>query len=133
MPPPTQTPFGNWLRRQIVARDMTQAEFAERAGFNKGVVSKWVTGRLNPRPDSLERIADALHVSIDEVLDASGLRPYVAYDDPQVTRLVNKLRNVQPTTERMDLLDRVLDGMLEMDRMVKDAARRRAKLDGRDG
>lgn len=69
--PVRATPFTRWLRDQLARRGWTQQEFADRAGVSQPTVAKWLTGRIEPSPDSMQRIADALYVGIDDVLDAA--------------------------------------------------------------
>lgn len=50
-------------------RTMTQAELSKRSGINLSTIKKYETGILNPKPENLKKIADALNVSIYLFLD----------------------------------------------------------------
>lgn len=56
------------LRRALKARNMTQAELARQIGIDQANVSTYCTGAHTPGIDMLVRIADALHVSLDELV-----------------------------------------------------------------
>ena len=58
---------------QLIARrrkeiGLTQKELAERLGVTNKAVSKWETGGGMPDVSVLETLADALEVSVDELL-----------------------------------------------------------------
>lgn len=94
------TNFGFWLRRQIELRDMTQTEFAKRAGVTTGMVSQWILGRRRPSTDSVDRIADALRCDMDEVLVALGIGSMPTDDPPHVRRIIDLLRRSNVTSDR---------------------------------
>lgn len=52
---------------------LSQAEVAERMGVPQGHVSRWETGRHKPTRENLERIADALGVSLWQLVLAEEL------------------------------------------------------------
>ncbi|MCX4756585.1 helix-turn-helix transcriptional regulator [Kitasatospora purpeofusca] len=71
--------FGVWLGRQLRRAGMSQAEFAEQLGLTRAAVSAWVTGRAQPRPDLMPRIAELLATDVATVVtrdtDAGTTRP----------------------------------------------------------
>ena len=67
------TAFGEWLREQMAAREMTQAELAELVGVTPAAVSWWATGRTAPTRASLERVAHALGYRNADALRAAGV------------------------------------------------------------
>lgn len=67
--------FGVWFEQQLKSREMNQSEFARKLGVKQGMVSNWIRGARIPDPGSCDRIADALGLSIDEVLIQAGHRP----------------------------------------------------------
>lgn len=113
----TKTAFGTWLLMELARREMTQAEFSRRAGFSSGVISLWVNGDRAPSPESCQRIADALFLDIDEVLDAAGIRRNVTLDDPQTAEFIAQLRRVRWNPDRVMAMKSVLGSWLEMDRL----------------
>lgn len=76
MSPPTQrslaATFARQLRSARRARNLTQAEVAERVGIAVEVFGRLERGRALPRADTLARLASALGVSTDSLL---GLAP----------------------------------------------------------
>ena len=50
-------------------RGMTQAEFSEKLGVARGTVAMWETGKSNPRTADLPKIAKALGVPVDRVIE----------------------------------------------------------------
>ncbi|MEU3493660.1 helix-turn-helix transcriptional regulator [Kitasatospora cineracea] len=71
--------FGIWLGRQLRRVGTTQAQFADELGLTRAAVSAWVTGRAQPRPDLMPRIAQLLGTDLATVVtrdtDAGSTRP----------------------------------------------------------
>ena len=73
-----QTPFATLLKRYRAASGLTQEGLAEHAGLSREAVSALERGgRLYPRPDTIELLADALELSAVEraALVRSAARP----------------------------------------------------------
>lgn len=68
------TPFGQWLLARLDERDMRRIDLARATGRSAGLVAKWLY-HSDPRPPSCERIAAALMLPVDQVLEAAGHRP----------------------------------------------------------
>lgn len=67
--PPSGEEFRDRLRKHVRARYPTDAAAARAIGVDKGTLSKWMSGeRPRPQQHSLRKIADALHVSIDDLI-----------------------------------------------------------------
>lgn len=60
--------FSETLTALLRRAGMTQKQLAEKGGFSRGSVSRWVNGSREPRVSALPRIAEALGVDLDEVL-----------------------------------------------------------------
>ncbi|MGA5897904.1 helix-turn-helix transcriptional regulator [Streptomyces venetus] len=59
--------FGPWLSRQLKLARMTQTQLAETVDVTRAAVSAWITGRATPRPETIERIAQALNTDLATV------------------------------------------------------------------
>jgi transcriptional regulator with XRE-family HTH domain len=64
----TEQDVCNTIRGALDARGLTQAALARRMGASKGSVHAWVHGDQMPRLDTLERIAEALDTTVQELL-----------------------------------------------------------------
>jgi len=60
------------LRRLRKAKGVTQENFANDSGFDRGYISGVERGVRNPSAQVLERIADALGVDVAELFDAEA-------------------------------------------------------------
>lgn len=67
--------FSNRLKQLRKERGLTQIQFAQ--GFNvaSGTIAMWETGKREPDFDTVRRIADFFHVSIDYLLGEDKERP----------------------------------------------------------
>jgi transcriptional regulator with XRE-family HTH domain len=65
-------PFGQWLRRQLIRREMKQADLARKLEMRPGVVSYWLSDKRVPSVVSCYLIADALDLPSSHVLTAAG-------------------------------------------------------------
>ena len=73
--------FPERLRLAREARELNQAELAERAGLQASAISHFETGTRKPSFANLKRLADALEVSTDYLLGRSKAMSDVATAD----------------------------------------------------
>jgi transcriptional regulator with XRE-family HTH domain len=70
----------------------SQAELAEKIGSHLSHVTRMETGKYNPSVDVLVKLADALEVSVDQLLSENGKAGEVHYEDQTFAerlRLIN--------------------------------------------
>lgn len=60
--------FSKNLRDLVAKSHRNQVELADLCGVSKGTFNDWVHGRNYPRPDKMERLAEALGVKEYELL-----------------------------------------------------------------
>lgn len=65
--------YGERIRAIRKEKGMTQKQVADRCGMADSAIRKYESGRQNPKLDTLKKIADALEVSIDVLLDIKPL------------------------------------------------------------
>jgi transcriptional regulator with XRE-family HTH domain len=61
--------FGAQVRFRRRAREMTQAQLAERAGVSRATIARIETGEANPDLDTMSKIARGLGVPTAELLE----------------------------------------------------------------
>lgn len=93
--------FGEWLRSAIIARGMTQNEFAIAIGVSKSTVSRWINGDT-PKGQFIEKIADVLVLSYDFVNTKVGYRPKELDDEGE--DIVK--REILPMIQKIDWSDK---------------------------
>lgn len=49
---------------------LSQRELADRVGVSSGAIGQYETNRRTPRIETLRRLAEALHVSVAELISA---------------------------------------------------------------
>jgi DNA-binding XRE family transcriptional regulator len=64
--------FGRNLKRLREARDLSQEDFAWRAGIGRSEVTKYENGRRNPRLTTIVKMARGLDIDVCELL--KGIR-----------------------------------------------------------
>lgn len=60
--------LGKNIRKKRLEYDIEQQELAKRVGINKTLLCNIEKGRRRPSVDVLNKIADILHCSVDELL-----------------------------------------------------------------
>jgi transcriptional regulator with XRE-family HTH domain len=72
----TISSFSDWLRQKVASRGWKQADLVRASGLSRGTISNLFLGIITePDHATCVRIADALGVTIQEVLRAVGLMP----------------------------------------------------------
>jgi transcriptional regulator with XRE-family HTH domain len=66
---PDRDVFADWLGGRMVAQRITQAELAGRVGVSQQAVSRWLAASSYPGTVNAARLARALGLSADEVLE----------------------------------------------------------------
>lgn len=85
------TDIGNCIRNFRQAREMTQDELGQKLGISKAMVSAYETGKRNPKISTLNRIAEALQISLDELVSNDStkyIRTEVQPDNPNMVKFV---------------------------------------------
>lgn len=94
-------------------RRMTQRELADRLHIHHSMVTRWEKGQTIPRDETLERIAAALEVTVDELVEAERKQPLRLpnpLDDPELNQLLSQLNALEGRD--LDALKVFLDAML---------------------
>lgn len=73
-----QKPIGEQLKAWRAARGLSQRALAEKAGVGAVLVARLELGQTDPRLSTLRRLAEALNVTVGELVDGApgtGKRP----------------------------------------------------------
>lgn len=69
---------GEKIRQAMREAGLTQRKLADKLGITNPVISVWVTGKRNPKPDTLRRIAQATGKPYSYFMDSDEFAPSVA-------------------------------------------------------
>ena len=86
--------LGLRIAESLQKRSMTQRELAQRIGVTEAVMSRYVSGDREPKPDVLANIATALHTTSDYLLGIEN----EDFDHPRIRRMI--ARNASSMTEQ---------------------------------
>lgn len=91
------------LNEAFNASGLTQTELCERTGLTKGAISSYLSGRYFPKQKTIERLANALNVSIPylmgyaeadyTVYKSSNDDAETYYLDPEVAEMAQELHD----------------------------------------
>lgn len=56
------------IRKDMLVTGLTQIQLGEKLGVRQSLISKWFSGRVIPRPDTIKRICDACSVTEEEFI-----------------------------------------------------------------
>lgn len=84
--------FGKRVLELMNKRGWNQSELARRSSLPRDSVSRYITGKNNPSPANLQKLADALGVQPETLLPASA--PEDAQPGFQVTEIPGDSQNV---------------------------------------
>lgn len=108
--------FGQRLARLRKMRAFSQTELGDRVGVSQRVMTYYERQSERPPAYLLPRLAEALGVSVDELL---GVRPVKDTPAPRNTRLWRKLRDIEklPPGDRKAVL-KFVDALLVRQRVA---------------
>jgi transcriptional regulator with XRE-family HTH domain len=100
--------LGEQIRLWRLARKVTQADLEQKAGLSHNAVSRIECGSVSPRIDTLERVAQALDVSVEQLqFQQPALKcaePQTGYEmDAHVAELIEALKKL-PDAKRTHLI-----------------------------
>lgn len=101
--------FGRLLFQLLRERGMTQKDLADITGLTQSAVSHYIKGDRMPRGDSLFRIAEALHISVNELITM-----FTGYSvDTELISLKNRLSMISDKInldQKMELIRCLFEG-----------------------
>ena len=79
--------FSRWLASEMSVRGLNQSELARAVQVNQAAISRLVSGKAHPSPDTLNALAQAFEMPPITVFRAAGYLP----EDPGITDEVEQL------------------------------------------
>lgn len=98
-------------------QDLTQVELAERVGVSQSYLARWERGHAQPRPKALEKLAEALNVTVEELVTGGSAQLEVALgvSDGELVSLLQELQRLNES--ELEALKTVIRGLLARSRM----------------
>ncbi|MFA5506828.1 MAG: helix-turn-helix transcriptional regulator [Vulcanimicrobiota bacterium] len=79
--------IGERIRRFRRERNWTQADLARVVGIQKQNISRYESGRVEPRRDKLQQFADAFDITVEELMGLVDSRQDDLPEDPELKKL----------------------------------------------
>lgn len=89
---------------------MKQKDLVSALGVQQRMVTRWENDEALPRPKTLEKIAEVLGVSSEELLAQAHKAPLAQVDDPELQQLLQELPQLQ--ANQKEALKTVIRDML---------------------
>lgn len=82
-------------------RGLTQKELSERVGVTQTVMSRYISGDRDPKPDMIANIATALHTTSDFLLGIENEE----FNHSRVRRIIARNASLMTEQEKKELID----------------------------
>ena len=82
-------------------KGMTQKELAQRIGVTEAVISRYISGDREPKPETLASIATALHTTSDFLLGIENEE----FSHPRIRRMIARNASSMSEQEKKELID----------------------------
>ena len=98
-----QTVIGSYIAHKRREQNLTQEQLAQQLGVSNKTISKWENGTCMPDYSIIQKLCDALHVTLPELMDGEDAAEdsVRVYDDEQILDL---LRRTQELERQRDVL-----------------------------
>ena len=98
-----QTAIGSYIAHKRREQNLTQEQLAQQLGVSNKTISKWENGKCIPDYSIIQRLCEALHVTLPELMDGEDAAEdsMRVYDDEQILDL---LRRTQELERQRDVL-----------------------------
>ena len=89
--------IGSYIARKRREENLTQEQLAERLGVSNKTVSKWENGKCMPDYGIIQKLCDALHVTLSELMDGEDAAQdsVRVYDDGQILDLLRRTQELE--------------------------------------
>ena len=95
------------IKETMNERGVTSAWLAEQVGISKVAVSNIVTGKSSPSLDNILKIADALNVSITELIGEEKLKE-LSTTNPSLALKNKRIDIVEPIPVELTLKEKII-------------------------
>ena len=92
-----QTAIGSYIAHKRREQNLTQEQLAQQLGVSNKTISKWENGKCMQDYSIIQRLCEAIHVSLPELMDGedaadSSVR---VYDDEQILDLLRRTQELE--------------------------------------
>jgi transcriptional regulator with XRE-family HTH domain len=111
--------FSEWLKAELEARDMTQADLCRALGKNPSIINKLLKCGGTPRPKTVNSIADFMFLPREELYRVAGFLPPLSREAPHWERIKYKYSLLN--SKNQDKFEHLLDFELMEQRRGEDS------------
>lgn len=92
-----QITIGSYIAQKRRSQNLTQEQLAEKLGVSNKTISKWENGKCMPDYSIIQKLCDALHVTLPELMDGEdAVEDSVrVYDDAQILDLLRRTQKLE--------------------------------------
>ena len=98
---------GEMIRKYRIEKGMTQKKLGELCGIADSNIRKYETGKQTPKINTLQRIADALEVSIYNLMEFDE-----DYSVSDKKRMIKYLRQLESGINTIEMSDFIMTGLM---------------------
>ena len=92
-----QTAIGGYIARKRKEQNLTQEQLAQQLGVSNKTISKWENGKCMPDYSIIQRLCDAIHVTLPELMDGEDAaeNSVHVYDNEQILDLLRRTQELE--------------------------------------
>ena len=92
-----QTAIGGYIARKRKEQNLTQEQLAQQLGVSNKTISKWENGTCMPDYSIIQKLCEALHVTLPELMDGEDASEdsVRVYDDEQILNLLRRTQELE--------------------------------------
>ncbi|MEY8331255.1 helix-turn-helix transcriptional regulator [Lachnospiraceae bacterium 48-33] len=90
--------IGEKIKKYRKEKGLTQKKLGELCGINEANIRKYELGKANPKIETIEKIANALETTADEL---RGIKKDIAYNVDEIVEALNRYKAQQLENETL--------------------------------
>ena len=92
-----QTAIGGYIARKRKEQNLTQEQLAQQLGVSNKTISKWENGTCMPDYSIIQKLCDAIHVTLPELMDGEDAaeNSVRVYDNEQILGLLRRTQELE--------------------------------------
>ena len=89
--------IGSYIAQKRRALNLTQEQLSEKLGVSNKTISKWENGKCMPDYSVIQKLCNALHVTLAELIDGkdSAEESTSTYDNEQILDLIRRMQELE--------------------------------------
>lgn len=96
--------IGKRIEKERKRLGLTQNDVAQKMGISYQSIAQWENGLRNPKPDTLKRIAEAMGIPVNQLIEVKPIQEKAMFFGEPATDFLEKVGTILKAGDRIELI-----------------------------